>query len=117
MNDYEKLIKQLRCGTCADNVPLSMSKAANAIEQLTKERDEFHDVSLFQAEEIGHMLGSINKLRIERDAAVADLKQIVGCYSPCDICGHKFAENAAEYCIDCGVLSCYDHFEWRGVQG
>lgn len=112
MNDYEKLIKQLRCGTCADNVPLSMSKAANAIEQLTKERDEFHDVSLFQAEEIGHMLGSINKLRIERDAAVEDLKTVCQHYNISNICDMCSGKHCRINVLDSGGCK----WEWRGVQ-
>ena len=122
MSDYEEMINDLANVWLKDaengelTPPSVLRRCKYLIEQLVKERDELRKTSLFQAKEITHMFGNINKLKIVRDLAIADLKLIVGCNIPCDICCHKFADDSAEHCIDCGTLSCYDHFKWRGRQ-
>lgn len=55
----------------------------------------------------------IEKLRKERDAAVADIQGVMrNAADTCYRCKHRFGDSSAECCIDCEDGS---NWEWRGV--
>lgn len=55
----------------------------------------------------------VEKLRKERDAAVADIRGVMrNAADTCYRCKHRFDDSAAERCIDCEDGS---NWEWRGV--
>ena len=55
----------------------------------------------------------VEKLRKERDAAVADIQGVMrNAADTCYRCKHRFGDSAAECCIDCEDGS---NWEWRGV--
>ena len=55
----------------------------------------------------------VEKLRKERDAAVADIRGVMrNAADTCYRCEHRFGIHAAECCIDCEDGS---NWEWRGV--
>ena len=55
----------------------------------------------------------VEKLREERDAAVADIRGVMrNAADTCYRCEHRFGIHAAECCIDCEDGS---NWEWRGV--
>ena len=56
------------------------------------------------------------ELQAERDAAVADMAEIVGC--PCGVCKHYLKDGRKEPCNSCRNIRRGEesHFEWRGVQ-
>lgn len=103
MNDYKELVFNLMflakyCHSeyndlCVDD---ELKKAADAIEQLVKERDE--------------LTTKCCRLEQERDAAVADLKEaILGDVGECFACKHRND-------VGCGAYSDGECWEWRGVQ-
>lgn len=104
MNDYKELINKLRnaCEWCNGSTPhckvyKNMQQAADAIEQLVKERDA---------------------ARKERDVAVADIKKCWLCASCRNhieskewcFCYHFDPEMDSDGCTTC------ENYEWRGVQ-
>lgn len=61
-------------------------------------------------------LQAIEQLEAERNAAVADMAEIVGC--PCGVCKHYLKDGRKEPCNSCRNIRRGEesHFEWRGVQ-
>ena len=121
MNDYKDLIEDLRLGlTCgpyrAVTVLKSMlSEAADAIEQLVKERDDEREAADEWQHRYFELARKCSQLEKERDAAVADLTNIVhdmGNTCICDYCIGCVSNGFREGCkTDDG-----DRWEWRGVQ-
>ena len=62
---------------------------------------------------VAEVADEIEKLRRERDAAVADIQGVMrNAADTCYRCKHRFGDSAAECCIDCEDGS---NWEWRGV--
>lgn len=92
MNDYKELIADLTAAANRNSNSLNTRdtcrKAADAIEQLVR----------------------------ERDAAIADISYlIIRPLEVCKLCAHDFADTAAEKCPNCSDITAYGNFEWRGV--
>lgn len=129
MNDYKELVDSLRICVKykkAAEALCNAELAADAIEQLVKERDVLQLQNHLERCEHEHT-------RKERDAAVADLKEINLCYWCYNNNKHivgKNKETQADVDIgECGQggglfhqltlsgrRSWCEHFEWRGVQ-
>lgn len=94
MNEYKELIGELRVsGMTKGNCELLLN-AADAIEQLSK----------------------------ERDAAIVDIHWLIvswfttGRLDVCKICWNYNDGNYNDECKNCHSLCPYGHFGWRGVQ-
>lgn len=62
---------------------------------------------------VAEVADEVEKLRKERDAAVADIQGVMrNAADTCYRCKHRFGDSAAECCIDCEDGS---NWEWRGV--
>lgn len=62
---------------------------------------------------VAEVADEIEKLRKERDAAVADIRGVMrNAADTCYRCKHRFGIHAAECCIGCEDDS---NWEWRGV--
>jgi len=74
------------------------------------------DLSKCRAE-LEHFREVTKKVEQERDAAVADLHEVLsgGKHSGCDFCAKK--EKCAANNHECAPYSGYDVWEWRGVNG
>lgn len=97
MSDYKMLIAEIEAWQKdAENYelvpPNVFRKCKFVIEQLAKERDE--------------LVGKINKLERELNAAIADLEA----FSDCTQCKYYKGSSVCEDCYD------YNKWEWRGVQ-
>lgn len=128
MTDYKELIEMLRRYSqdlvayklgCA--FADAVDAAADAIEQLVKERDEWKTLGSLankRAEDYREMRRQRDKAIKERDAAIADLK----INWLCAVCKNRVVtkewmacKNKDFYEAPCGAPTCLN-FEWRGVQ-
>lgn len=122
MNDHKELIGDI--GDLLITHPSEtlckrlLKQAADAIEQLAKECDEWKTLGSLankRAEDYREMRRQRDKAIKERDAAIADLKNIVhnmGNACICDYCIGCVSNGFREGCkTDDG-----DRWEWRGVQ-
>ncbi len=65
------------------------------------------------AADVAPVADEVEKLRKERDAAVADIQGVMrNAADTCYRCKHRFGDSAAECCINCEDGS---NWEWRGV--
>ena len=88
MKDYNELIKKLRNAAGGDLGRKMCREAADAIEQLVK----------------------------ERDAAVADISLlIINHGNACKICKHHFSDDHT-LCLECDEMCLHGNYEWRGVR-
>lgn len=121
MNDYKELIGDI--GDLLIAHPSEtlckrlLKQAANAIEQLVKERDEWKTLGSLankRAEDYREMRRQRDKAIKERDAAIADLKE----YCDCDVCKNNNDECLNNgLCKKCSVGKSTRHYwEWRGVK-
>ena len=91
MEEYKELIKIIDGVLEKDDAPTlaMLAAAADAIEQLIK----------------------------ERDAAIADISWLmIHHYDACRICKHNTDDEYRLYCPTCDDLILDGNFEWRGVQ-
>lgn len=107
MNDYKELIGDI--SDCLIAQPSEavckrvLREAADAIEQLVKERDEWKTLGSLankRAEDYREMRRQRDKAIKERDAVVAEIPK------NCNTCGRFFWDKD---CVEC-------KWEWRGVQ-
>lgn len=127
MEDYKELIALLE-GACMFKITEMteeslykvelFTQAADAIEELVKERDEWKTLGSLankRAEDYREMRRQRDKAIKERDAAIADLTSIVhdmGNTCICDYCIGCVSNGFREGCkTDDG-----DRWEWRGTQ-
>lgn len=94
MNDYKELIEWIRIINTTgfepkiENAKAALTEAADAIEQLVR----------------------------ERDAAVADiLRLIVHHNGVCENCKNRFGDDPT-CCLECDDINPFGNFEWRGVE-
>lgn len=114
-HEYEELIAELDGAVLFKTITEQhkkadlYAKAADAIERLVKEVEEWELYSLDMAQEIGKMLGEINNMRVCNEAAINDIKYLVKHpLGACDICSGKHCEQNI-----LGSGGC--NFEYRGV--
>lgn len=90
MNDYKELVADLK--------------------ELSEEEKEFASNSgdIYCAERLALAADAIEQLVKERDAAVEDLTFSYKHGLSCFACKHDFAVDAAEYCIDCKFNSNFE---------
>lgn len=116
MNDYKELISTLRTHAEYCDMPFSWmndsyEEAADAIEHLVKERDEWKTLGSLankRAEDYREMRRQRDKAIKERDAAVEDLKDHG---RNCKTCLH--GGRGKNDCLDREEVPC--KWEWRGV--
>lgn len=112
MNDYKELIGDigdLLIAHPSEHISKRyLQKAADAIEQLVRERDKLQN-DLWEANDCLEYANDIlKKVETERDTAVADLKEI---------CMERYLPAACDYCYKHGKQVCkHCDWEWRGVQ-
>lgn len=87
MKDYNELIKKLRNAAGGDLGRKMCREAADVIAQLNK----------------------------ERNAAVADISQLIIYGNACKICKHYFSDDPI-FCLECDELCPHGNFCWRGVR-
>lgn len=105
---YEILAEDC-CGEMV-SIMQTISCAADAIEQLVKERDGWM-ISYDGAQRAYHeWFAEAQKLMQERDAAVEDLKSLAFC---CKCKHNETTEGVNDICLYCRED---DKWEWRGVQ-
>lgn len=111
MNEYKKLIAILRDDEFCESLDYKhyfyVGNAADAIERLMKERDDFAEVADEWQHDYFELVGKTEQLKRERDAAVDDLEA----FSDCTQCKHY---KKSSCCEDCNYD--YSKFEWRGVK-
>lgn len=109
MSDYKELIEDLRLGAdILDKKGIllfggeDMTRIADAIEQLAKERD-------LTLQSHAEMCERAEQLEKERDAAVADLR----ISSDCEFCKWLIGGD----CTDLAHDECHgEHWKWRGLE-
>ena len=114
---YSSVEPTMRCEQCPyyGSVVCKMhlhTDALDLIQQLEKDKDD-----LLEARELNDYLRDrVKQLEAERDAAVADLKEIVKRKGSCFACKrHKDGRcTDLDYKVICGFHE--DKWEWRGVQ-
>ena len=107
MNDYKELIELLAHPTDGRDSADIMIAAADAIEQLVKERDELYMEVMDCTKKIG--CKAIEQVKKERDAAVKDLQEWCDELCYCEVCKHN-GKCSKEFC------KFANNWEWRGVQ-
>ena len=91
-------------------------KMEGRVHQLEAENEKLTDDLMAECQITKEQLDRIQQLEAERDAAVADLKEVVNGKGSCFACKwHKDGQcNDPEYKTVCGFHE--DKWEWRGVQ-
>lgn len=130
MNDYKELLSQIACCTSeescngcplnSDNILDScvdelLEKASDAIEQLCEDVARLEAENRAKEQYIAETIGKVIK---ERDAAIADLKDMHRKYlvdgkGKCFACKNDVFDCDKSTCAGCDYT---DNFEWRGVQ-
>ena len=96
MNDYKELVENLR----------EEADAVQAIEW---------DIPICTENHIREAADAIEQLVKERDAAVADISLlIINHGNACKICKHHFSDDPT-LCLECDEMCLHGNYEWRGV--
>lgn len=115
MNDYKELIKELKRNGLSNGSRLGhhsglCDDAADAIEQLVKERKELKEVSLLLKANCDHF-------KRERDAAIADLKSVLAGAEDINVCLYcKHREEDGQCHHECHFYTREWGWEWRGAR-
>lgn len=116
MNDYKELIELLaHPADGRDNADIMIS-AADAIEQLVKERDDEREAADEWQHRYVELATKCSQLEKERDAAVKDMNTLCSTFADiCSFCKND-SRNDGDVCVKCKGTDWLEFWEWRGVQ-